>query len=226
MTFFGDKAYNPSVINTRLSWISFVCGLTMGSVFVGAETKLQNAPTPPPGYETRLEILVAFGNGKLEIVERNLPLTDDPGLEGDSAGVNIYGVYDMTTQVAKDSYSVNNFLQGKSTDEAPELDRQSSPRFHLDKTDPSTLILLGTIDQLVPIAQADTLTAYLKRLKIPHSYGQLDGWPHTMDLAKPVNDFCQAMVDRFFANHIPLPEKKNLSSVFTNWSFFVKYSIL
>jgi len=72
VTFLGDDAYNPSVMNTRLRWISFVCGLTVGSVFVGAETKSQNAPTPPPGYKTRLEILAAFGNGKLEIVERVL----------------------------------------------------------------------------------------------------------------------------------------------------------
>ncbi len=344
MTFLGDDAYNPSVMNTRLRWISFVCGLTVGSVFVGAETKSQNAPTPPPGYKTRLEILAAFGNGKLEIVERDVPLpdgvvlekdieygnagghslqldlyrpakitkpvpallfihggawksgkrqdyhfytaayakkgyvvatasyrlvgqapfpaavqdckcavrwlranatkynidpaqiaviggsagghlsmmlgySDDPGLEGDSgnkgvssrvsAVVNIYGVYDMTTQIAKDSDSVSNFLQGKSIDEAPELYRQSSPRFHLDKTDPPTLILHGTIDELVPIGQADALAAHLKRLKIPHAYGRLDGWPHTMDLAKPVNDYCQAMMDRFFAKHIPLPQKKH-----------------
>ena len=76
MTFLVDDAYNPSVMNTRLHWISFVCGLTVGSVFVGAETKSQNAATPPPGYKTRLEILAAFGNGKLEMVERDVPLPD------------------------------------------------------------------------------------------------------------------------------------------------------
>ena len=51
--------------------------------------------------------------------------------------------------------------------------------------------------------------AHLKRLNVPHVYGRLDGWPHTMDLAKPVNDYCQAMMDRFFAKHIPLPQKKH-----------------
>ena len=70
-------------MNAQLRWISFVCGLTVGSVFVGAETKSQNAPTPPPGYKTRLEILAAFGNGKLEIVERDVPLPDGVVLEKD-----------------------------------------------------------------------------------------------------------------------------------------------
>ncbi len=115
----------------------------------------------------------------------------------------------MTSQSAKDSDWVSDFRQGKSIDEAPEWYRQSSPRFHMDKTDPPTLILHGTIDELVPIGQADALAAHLKRLKIPHAYGRLDGWPHTMDLAKPVNDYCQAMMDRFFAKHIPLPQNKH-----------------
>ena len=105
----------------------------------------------------------------------------------------------MTTQAAKDSDSVSNFLLGKSIDEARELYQQSSPRFHLDKNDSPTLILHGMIDQIAPIAQADGLAAHLKGLKIPHSYGRLDGWPHTMDLAKPVNDYCLAMMDRFFS---------------------------
>ena len=83
MTFFVDNAYNTSVTNTRLLWTSFVYGLTVGSFFVGAETKSQNAPTPPPGYKTRLEIMVAFGNGKLEIVERNVLLPDGVVLEKD-----------------------------------------------------------------------------------------------------------------------------------------------
>jgi len=148
-----------------------------------------------------------------------LGYADDPALEGESghggvssrvsAVVNIYGVYDMTTRIAKESDAVKSFLQGKSFEEAPELYRQSSPMVHLDKDDPPTLILHGTIDETVPVAQSDRLAAHLKRLKIPHAYGRLDGWPHTMDLAKPVNDYCQAMMDRFFAEHLPLPRKKD-----------------
>ena len=148
-----------------------------------------------------------------------LGYSDDPALEGDSghrgvssrvsAVVNIYGVYDMTTRIAKESDAVKSFLQGKSFEEAPGLYQQSSPRFHLDKTDPPTLILHGTIDETVPVAQSDRLAEHLKRLQIPHAYGRLDGWPHTMDIAKPVNDYCQAMMDRFFATHLPLPGKKH-----------------
>jgi len=78
----------------------------------------------------------------------------------------------------------------------------------LDKNDPPTLILHGMIDQIAPIAQADGLAAHLKGLKIPHSYGRLDGWPHTMDLAKPVNDYCLAMMDRFFRQTHPAALKE------------------
>ncbi|MCH2593588.1 MAG: alpha/beta hydrolase [Pedosphaera sp.] len=344
MTLSGDDTYNPSVMTARLHWISLAWGLAVGSVFADVETKSKDAPVPPPGYKSKLEIMVAFGNGKLEIIDRDVSLPDgvvlerdieygnadghslqldlyrpatianpvpallfihggawksgkrqdyhfytaayakkgyvvatasyrlsgqapfpaavqdckcairwlranakkykinpdqiaavggsagghlsmmlgysnDPELEGESgnrgvssrvsAVVNIYGVYDMTTQIAKDDDSVRSFLQGKSFEEAPELYRESSPRFHLDKTDPPTLILHGTIDETVPVGQSDSLAAHLKRLKIPHAYGRLDGWPHTMDIAKPVNDYCQSMMDRFFATHLPLPGKKH-----------------
>ena len=331
-------------MNTRFRWISLACGLAVGPVFADAETRSQTAPEPPPGYKSKLEVLAAYGIGKLEIIDRNVPLpdgvvlekdieygnadghplqldlyrsakltrpvpallfihggawksgkrqdyhvytaayakkgyvvatasyrlsgqapypaavqdckcavrwlranakrynidpdkiaavggsagghlsmmlgySDDPALEGDSghegvssrvsAVVNIYGVYDMTTRIAKESDAVKQFLQDKAFEEAPELYRQSSPMVHLDKNDPPTLILHGTIDETVPVAQSDRLAAHLKQLKIPHAYGRLDGWPHTMDLAKPVNDYCQAMMDRFFAKHLPLPRKKD-----------------
>jgi len=148
-----------------------------------------------------------------------LGYADDPALEGESghrgvssrisAVVNIYGVYDMTTRIAKENDAVKSFLQDKSFEEAPELYRQSSPMVHLDKNDPPTLILHGTLDETVPVAQSDRLAAHLKQLKIPHAYGRLEGWPHTMDLAKPVNNYCQAMIDRFFAEHLPLLRKKD-----------------
>ena len=66
-----------------MRWISLVCGLAVGSVFVDAETKSEDAPVPPPGYKTRLEILAAYGNGKLEIIERDVPLPDGIVLEKD-----------------------------------------------------------------------------------------------------------------------------------------------
>jgi len=170
-------------------------------------------------YNIDPDKIAAVGGSAGGHLSMMLGYADDPALEGKSghggvssrvsAVVNIYGVYDMTTRIAKESSAVKSFLQGKSFEEAPELYRQSSPMIHLDKNDPPTLILHGTIDETVPVAQSDRLAAHLKRLKIPHAYGRLDGWPHTMDLAKPVNDYCQEMMDRFFAEHLPLPRKKD-----------------
>ena len=331
-------------MNTRKHRFSLLFYIALGSVFAVAETNLQDAPEKPTGYNSKLAILAAYGNGTLEIIDRNVsvpeeivweknieygnangqPLhldlyrpsklnqpvpallfihggawksgkrqdyhyytvayakkgyvvatasyrlteqapypaavqdckcavrwlkinakkynidpgkiaviggsagghlsmmlgyADDPALEGNSghngvsssisAVVNIYGVYDMTARIAKENDAVKNFLQGKSFEEAPELYRQASPMFHLDQTDPPTLILHGTLDEIVPVAQSDRLASHLKRLKIPYTYGRLDGWPHTMDLAKPVNDYCQAMIDRFLYEHLPLPRNKD-----------------
>ena len=83
MTFSGDDAYNPSVMSTRFRWIGLVFGLAVGSVFAAAETKSQDAPEPPPGYKSKLEIMAAFGNGKLAIIDRDVPLPDGVVLERD-----------------------------------------------------------------------------------------------------------------------------------------------
>ena len=130
------------------------------------------------------------------------------GLDFSGCASDLYGVYDMTSQVAKDSETVSNFLQGKSFEEAPGLYRQSSPRFHLDKADPPTLILHGTIDEPVLISQSDALAAHVKRLNIPHVYCRLDGWPHTMDPVKPFVAYFLSMEDRSFASRLPLPGKQ------------------
>ncbi|MEC8989000.1 MAG: hypothetical protein VYB66_07135, partial [Verrucomicrobiota bacterium] len=81
MTLSGDDTYNPSVMTARLHWISLAWSLAVGSVFADVETKSEDAPVPPPGYKSKLEIMVAFGNGKLEIIDRDVSLPDGVVLE-------------------------------------------------------------------------------------------------------------------------------------------------
>jgi len=122
------------------------------------------------------------------------------------AVVNFYGVYDMTTPFARHAGPVVQFLGDKPYEDAPDRYLRASPSRYLDKQAPPTLILHGTIDDLVPISQSDALAARLKELGVPFVYDRLPGWPHAMDLAVAVNERCQFFMNDFFARYLPLPK--------------------
>ncbi len=136
---------------------------------------------------------------------------DDPRLEGHGghegtssavqAVVDLYGPTDLDTPLGRSSDLVRNFL-GKSFADDPELYRFASPITHLDAKDPPTFVLQGTIDSTVPVEQSDKLVAKLKSLGVPHWYDRLTGWPHTMDLAKPVNERCQLLITKFLEKEL------------------------
>ncbi len=131
--------------------------------------------------------------------------TADPRLlcsEDSSAAVKIrgvvdfYGPGDLTTDFAIGHPVVQVFL-GATFDQDPEVHRLASPIAHISPDDPPTLIFHGTIDETVPVNQSDLLASALEAAGVPVEYHRLDGWPHTMDLAKPVNDYCRFHLDRF-----------------------------
>lgn len=116
------------------------------------------------------------------------------------AVVNIYGVVDCTP-VAQAAHQVNDFI-GKPYAEAANQYALASPIHHLTKDDPPTLTFHGTIDELVPVSQADALHVRLNELDIPNYYDRIEGWPHTMDLAQPINDRFRYIMERFFEKHL------------------------
>ena len=123
--------------------------------------------------------------------------------------VDLYGPSDLTTDFVRRNKLagtlVSGFL-GKSIDEAPDLYRRASPINYVSKDSPPTLILHGTVDDVVPIDQSDALAEKLTELKVPHIYDRLPGWPHAMDLSQEVNDRCLWFMERFFARYLQLPE--------------------
>lgn len=133
----------------------------------------------------------------------------DGGHAGVSSGVrcvvDIYGPTDLTTDFVRENAFargvVSRFL-GASIDDDPDVYRQASPITHLDASDPPTLILHGTIDDIVPIAQSDLLAEALADRNVLYVYDRLPGWPHAMDIAQPVNDRCVLLMDRFFQQHL------------------------
>ena len=124
-----------------------------------------------------------------------------------SAVVNFYGPADLTTPFATNSGLVKALLGGKTYAEAPELYRQASPLSHLKKGAPPTLTFHGTIDEIVPIDQADSLDARMKSLQLEHEYERLEGWPHTMDASVPVNAYAKARIEDFLARRVGKPSQ-------------------
>ncbi len=116
--------------------------------------------------------------------------------------VDLYGPTDITLPAARDNSTIRKFFAGKTYDEAPQLYAQASPITHVTKDSPPTLILQGTIDDTVPMAQSDLLYAKLKELGVPVQYEKFDGYPHTMDIALEVNVRCQWFMNHFFDKYL------------------------
>ncbi len=117
------------------------------------------------------------------------------------AVVDLYGPADLSTAYAREQNSPKQFL-GKSYEEDPALYRKASPNTYITSDDPPTLIFQGTIDALVPYSQSDSLKKWLDKAGVPAEYHKLKGWPHTMDLAKEVNEYCQYYMDAFFKKYL------------------------
>ncbi len=127
------------------------------------------------------------------------PIEIDAGIH---AIVNLYGPADLTTDFAINHPSVIQFV-GQEFSEASRFAYEAvSPLQFVTADDPPTLIFHGTIDDVVPVAQSDTLYQVLQRLGIPAEYHRLEGWPHTMDLGLYVNQYCQHHMDAFFRQHL------------------------
>lgn len=119
--------------------------------------------------------------------------------------VNLYGPADLTTDFVRNNEFANRVCReflGKSIDDDLVLYQQASPITYVDASDPPTLILHGTVDDVVPIDQGDLLAAKLKGTGIPYIYDRLPGWPHAMDMAQDVNDRCVWLMERFFGHYL------------------------
>ena len=73
------------------------------------------------------------------------------------AVVNLYGPTDLTTPVATGDQTVVDFFGGEKIETARGRYEQASPITHVSQDDPPTLIIHGTIDELVPVVQAPPL---------------------------------------------------------------------
>lgn len=116
--------------------------------------------------------------------------------------VNFYGPTDLTTAYAREHPSVSDFIGATYSTETHGKYADASPIQYVSSDDPPTLTFHGTLDDLVPISQADTLDQELKAAGVVSHYHRLQGWPHTLDLGLKMNQFCQHHMDAFFESYL------------------------
>lgn len=156
------------------------------------------------GDPDRMVVLGGSAGGHLSLLAGYA--SDVPELQGDSgnpgvssrvqAVVDLYGPADCTVPFAQKAPQVTSFL-GTTYDKNPELFAKLSPITYLDKDDPPTLIIHGTLDDIVPIAQSDMLSEKLKELGVDYWYDRIDGWPHTLDIVWKNFEHTSALIQAF-----------------------------
>lgn len=89
----------------------------------------------------------------------------------------------------------------KSRTEAPELYKQADPRTHIDKNDPPLLILHGTADKTVAVADSEALAAAMKAAGATYQIEIIPDAPHTFHLQPKQRDL-RPLVLGFFDKHL------------------------
>jgi acetyl esterase/lipase len=89
----------------------------------------------------------------------------------------------------------------KTRSEAPEVYKAFTPLTWLDKNDPPFLIMHGTADETVPVAQSEILAAALKKVGVEAQLEIVEGAPHTFHLQPKEKDL-RPIVLEFLAKYL------------------------
>lgn len=89
----------------------------------------------------------------------------------------------------------------KSRAEAPELYRQANPLTHVDKNDPPILILHGTADKTVPVADSEAFAEALKKAGVEHQLVIIPNAVHSFHLEPKQRDL-RPLVLGFFDKYL------------------------
>lgn len=119
-----------------------------------------------------------------------------------------YGEFSCRVQCAVDLYGPADLsgrlhltMLGRSSEEAPELYRAASPVTYVDKLDTPILIVHGTADKTVDVAQSRLFAAKLKEAGARHELVIVEGAPHTFHLQPKQRDL-RPVVLGFFDQHL------------------------
>lgn len=89
----------------------------------------------------------------------------------------------------------------KTRAEGPELYKQADPRTHIDKDDPPMLIIHGTADDIVAVADSQALAAAMKEKQARHQLEIVPDAPHSFHLQPKERDL-RPLVLGFFDRHL------------------------
>jgi acetyl esterase/lipase len=119
-----------------------------------------------------------------------------------NAVVDMYGIYDLETSTTG---GVHAFTKGADEAASAANLKMASPSTYMDKSMPPTLILHGTADTTVPIAQSEELEKKLKELGVPYEFVKVPQGHHSFDLHPQQMDLRPAVFD-FLKKYIGSPK--------------------
>lgn len=133
----------------------------------------------------------------------NTPTREHPQGVGPKvkAIIPLYGWSDLTDPAVNYQYWMELFL-GKKYADAPKLYEEASPITHVDKGDPATLLLHGTIDTIVPITQSEELAKRLETNNVPLVYAPFKGGYHGYDMLTDANPGVMYLIEHFLAEYL------------------------
>jgi acetyl esterase/lipase len=120
--------------------------------------------------------------------------------------VDMFGPVDFTAAMKPKAPGIDvpalvSQLMGKSLQEAPQLYREASPLFHVDRKSAPFLILHGTADPWVPVEQSERFDAALRSAGIESTLIKFEGEGHGFKNRENVEKFVLAMRD-FLKRHL------------------------
>ncbi len=110
-------------------------------------------------------------------------------------GVDLYGPSDLPV------WMKNFYMIGKPPGEALDEYKRASPVYQASKGDPPLLILHGTEDKMVDLAQSRMLDAALEKAGVEHQLVVVEGAAHSFDL-QPKQQDLRPLVIGFFDKHL------------------------
>jgi len=120
------------------------------------------------------------------------------------AVVDVSGPSDFTTDKRPDSAAFMAAFLGGDYSKKPTAWREASPVFHVDKGDAAFLIVHGTKDDSVPIAQAQELFDKLQAAGVPSSFTKVDDF-HTFQTPEARRQLATESV-AFFDRYLVEPQ--------------------
>ncbi|WP_019348609.1 alpha/beta hydrolase, partial [Mycolicibacterium conceptionense] len=141
---------------------------------------------------------------------------NDPDLQGDlpdgadtsvDAVVGIYGRYDWEDRSTEERVRFVDFLErivvGRKIDRHPEIFRAASPIARIHPDAPPFLLIHGTGDSVIPVAQARSFADRLKAVsRAVVSYIELPGAGHAFDMTDGARTGAMATAIGLFLNQI------------------------